>query len=785
MKVQVLAIPQTILFPGSIVRLSAEALDSKKTDDKILVVPKLENGSLSTYGTVANRLAIPRQESVLLEGLYRAKIQSVQQSDTGLDIANVEKVKDSVSSESRNRVELKLDKLKGLVKRLLDLSGADGASVMRKFVSATAASTVNSPGKLADILASVLPLDFDAKLKILSTTDVDKRLDLITEMVQAQTESMRKAVVKRPSQSASVSPSSDGDSEDSEVAELEHKLGELDLTADARRVVNRELKRLKRMHPSQAEYQVCRTYLETISEIPWSTQETEAITRDKIESAREILDAEHYGLEKVKKRLVEYLAVMYLRQEQAKRNPKTTIEDKAPILLLVGPPGVGKTSLAKSVARALDRKLHRISLGGVRDEAEIRGHRRTYVGAMPGLLVQGLRKVGVVNPVMVLDEIDKIGQGNNFHGDPSAAMLEVLDPEQNYSFNDHYINFPIDLSKTLFIATANSTDTIPGPLLDRMETIRIDGYTYMEKQHIAQRYLIPKQIRSNGVEPGTMEVPDKVLHTIATKYTREAGVRELERQVATLIRGKAVEQLQSNKKAKGKVIVKESELEKYLGLEKYHDDVVNDEVDEYADKNGVIHRRQATGVVNGLAYMGTGNGGLLTFEATKMKGKGGNLKMTGKLGDVISESGQIALSWVRANASRLGIEDKVFTQYDIHIHAPAGAIPKDGPSAGMAMTMALVSLLCDRTIPGDIAMTGEMTLRGKILPVGGVREKLLGAHMAGIKRVLLPFHLSKVVRDECKFIEETGMEIIYVKYIWDAIRAVWGFGDAIVLDSNL
>ncbi|KAA8915887.1 hypothetical protein TRICI_001901 [Trichomonascus ciferrii] len=809
----VLGIPSTVLFPGSIIRVNASAVDVKDEEDqRVIVAPKLGAGEMNDVGTIANVVPMKRQDSLLLEGLYRGRVARYTDDDKTAKV-------DRIHEGKVENVSGKLDELKGLVKQLLDLSGADGASVMSRFMSATAATTVNSPGKLVDILASVLPLEFEDKLKVLNCLEVDKRIDLVADMVKKHIGSLENAVVKRPGGNGKGNLSKkqreqllkrqlkaikeelgqlsddkaledgngdddlDGDNED-EITQLKNKLlsTETGLSSDARRVVVRELKRLKRMHPSQAEYQVCRTYLETLSELPWSTRSQKKMSLETMKKAREILDEDHYGLEKVKKRLVEYLAVLYLRQQQQEQENTAKSVERTPILLLVGPPGVGKTSLAQSVARAMDRKLHRISLGGVRDEAEIRGHRRTYVGAMPGLLVQGLRKVGVGNPVMVLDEIDKVGQGNNFHGDPSAALLEVLDPEQNHSFNDHYVNFPVDLSKTLFIATANSTETIPPALLDRMETIHIDGYTYMEKLHIARKYLVPKQIRASGLPENSLDISDEVIMKVATKYTREAGVRTLDRQIGSLCRGKAVDQLNETTENPHKITL--DDVQKYLGLERVHDDMVDDVVDEYTDVNGRVKRRHTFGVVNGLAYMGSGNGGLLMFEATLMPGGSGKLKLTGKLGDVISESGQIAMSWVRANCLKLGLPMSTLKESDIHIHAPAGAIPKDGPSAGIAMTTALVSLLGKKQIPGHIAMTGEMTLRGKVLPVGGIREKLLGAHLAGIKKVILPYHCQKVVKDECAFVDDIGMEIVYVKYIWDVFDAVWG-GENIYVDSIL
>ncbi|BFZ56668.1 ATP-dependent Lon protease pim1 [Savitreella phatthalungensis] len=435
---------------------------------------------------------------------------------------------------------------------------------------------------------------------------------------------------------------------------------------------------------------------------------------------------------------------------------------RAPIILLQGPPGTGKTSIAKSLATALGRKFHRISLGGVRDEAEIRGHRRTYVGAMPGLIVQALKKVGCCDPVILLDEIDKMSS-NSHHGDPSAAMLEVLDPEQNHAFNDHYVNIPVDLSKVLFIATANSLETIPAPLLDRMETISLPGYTFLEKKSIAERHLIPKQAKLNGLTPEQAQIAEEIIMKIATEYTREAGVRNLEREIGSVCRAKAVEYAES--KDSGELYHPEitpEDLERILGVPKFDSELAEKDVQP--------------GLVTGLAYMGSGNGGLLFLETAEMPGKGG-LQLTGRLGDVIKESAHIALSWTRSNAFRLGLtskpEDDVVKDKQIHVHAPAGAIPKDGPSAGVAMTLALVSLFSKRVVPPHIAMTGEMTLRGQVLPIGGVKEKVLAAHRAGIRTILLPYRnrkdvvadLPQNVRDEVKF--------VYVRHFVEVLHEVW------------
>ncbi|PKY37888.1 ATP-dependent protease La [Rhizophagus irregularis] len=553
----------------------------------------------------------------------------------------------------------------------------------------------------------------------------------------------------------------DSSHEDDDITDLTKRIKEAGLSPEANKAAQRELKRLKRMHSTQAEYQVVRTYLEWLSEIPWSKSTSEIIDIDK---ARQQLEDDHYGLESVKKRILEYLAVLKLKGDL-----------KGPILCLLGPPGVGKTSLGKSIASALGRKFHRISLGGVRDEAEIRGHRRTYIGAMPGLIAQGLKRVGANNPIFLLDEIDKVGHLSN-HGDPSAALLEVLDPEQNNTFNDHYLNVPLDLSKVLFIATANQVDTIPAPLLDRMELINIPGYTFEEKINIAQRHLLPKQITNHGLSLDDVKMLDEVLLKIASGYTREAGVRNFEREIASVCRAKAVEY--ANAKDKNELEnynneVTAKEIENILGVTKFDSEVAE--------------RAARPGVVTGLAWTSSGSGGILFIEATQMAGKG-DLQLTGKLGEVIRESARIALSWVRAHAFQLGIttsktEPTFFFQRDVHIHFPAGAIGKDGPSAGVALTIALVSLFTHRQVPTTTAMTGEITLRGQVLPVGGIKEKIIGAHRAGIKKVILPARNRKDVEGDVPVNVKNEINFVYANNIFDVLLGAFE-GEKIWSDST-
>ncbi|HEX5983584.1 MAG TPA: endopeptidase La, partial [Solirubrobacterales bacterium] len=521
-----------------------------------------------------------------------------------------------------------------------------------------------------------------------------------------------------------------------EVNELRQRIEEAELPEHARKAAERELSRLEKLPPAAAEHGVIRTYLEWLVELPWSKE-----TEDNLDlrHAREVLDADHYDLERIKDRILEYLAVRKL-------NPSSP----GPILCFVGPPGVGKTSLGKSIARALGREFERISVGGVRDEAEIRGHRRTYIGAMPGTIVRALRDAGSRNPVFMIDEIDKMGA--DFRGDPASAMLEVLDPAQNDSFRDHYLDLEFDLSDVVFIATANVLDTIPGPLLDRMETIELAGYTLEEKRHIARRYLVRRQIEANGLKPSQIEFADAALTAIVEEYTREAGVRNLERQIGTVCRKVAREVAEG--KVKGKVRVSGKKARELLGRRRV-----------FAEQR---RRTKDPGVATGLAWTPTG-GDVLFIEATSMPGSG-KLTITGQLGDVMKESAQAALSFVRGHCAEIApkLEDGWFAEHDIHIHVPAGAVPKDGPSAGVAMTVALSSLISGRPVRNDVAMTGEVTLTGQVLPIGGVKEKSLAAQRAGIKKVILP---SRNEADVAEIPEhELGnLEFAYVDEVSEAL----------------
>jgi ATP-dependent Lon protease len=515
----------------------------------------------------------------------------------------------------------------------------------------------------------------------------------------------------------------DGDQGD--LDGLEERIAKANLPSEADNVAKKQLKRLRSMQVGSAEYTVVRTYLDWILDLPW-TQSTE--DNMDIAEVRRVLDEDHYGLDKVKKRIVEYLAVRKLKKDK-----------KGPILCLIGPPGVGKTSLGKSIARALGRKFVRISLGGVHDEAAIRGHRRTYVGALPGQIIQGMKKASTINPVFMMDEVDKIG--HDFRGDPSAALLEVLDPEQNNTFADHYLEIPYDLSNVMFVATANIADPIPPPLRDRMEILEIPGYTRREKLAIARQHLIPKQLEEHGLKSEQLQITDEAVEEIIEHYTREAGVRSLERTIASVIRGVAVKVAEGETSPRS--VQTEEQLREFLGAIKYTSEVAE--------------RTEETGVATGLAWTSVG-GEILFIEATRMFGTG-KLQLTGQLGDVMKESAHAALSYVRTNAEKYGIPKDFLEKSDVHIHIPAGAMPKDGPSAGITMFTALVSLLTGSRVRHDVAMTGEISLRGRVLPIGGIKEKTLAAHRAGIKRVILPERnkadleeVPKEVRDELEFV---------------------------------
>jgi ATP-dependent Lon protease len=625
----------------------------------------------------------------------------------------------------------------------------------------TSVHNVEDPGRLADIIASHLTLKIEEKQNILEAVSFRVRLEVlcgllvkeieILEMerkihvrVRKQMEKTQKEYYLREQIKAIQKELGEADERAAEIEELKTKLRDLELPREALEKVNKEIERLAKMPPLSAEAVVVRNYLDWVMTLPWNT-----FTEDRLDvnMAEAILNEDHYGLEKVKERILEYLAVCQLTKEL-----------KGPILCLIGPPGVGKTSLAKSVARALNRKFVRFSLGGVRDEAEIRGHRRTYVGALPGKIVQIMKQAGSKNPVVLLDEIDKMS--TDFRGDPSSALLEVLDPEQNCAFGDHYLELTIDLSKVMFITTANTFHGIPRPLLDRMEIISISGYTEEEKVEIAKRHLLPKQMKEHGLTVKNLIIPEPMLQQIIANYTRESGVRSLERQLAAVCRKSARELVQTSKKL---IRLNKNNLQKFLGIPKY--------------RHNSAEEQDQVGVATGLAWTEVG-GDILLIEVTLIKGKG-QLILTGKLGEVMRESAQAAFSYIRSRSKALGIDDTVFEQYDIHIHIPEGAIPKDGPSAGITMATAMVSVLTNCPIHKDVAMTGEITLRGRVLPIGGLKEKVLAAHRSGIKKVLVPKENEKDleeipanIKEDVKLVLVDSMDEVWRHSLVTKIKAV-------------
>jgi ATP-dependent Lon protease len=618
-----------------------------------------------------------------------------------------------------------------------------------------AVANLDDPAALAHLIAGTLRISTEEKQELLEEVEVVARLRHLSQIlarelevvqlgtqiqtqVQSEIDKGQREFFLRQQMKAIQDELGEGDEQQAEVNELREKIEAAKLPEQAQKAADRELSRLEKLPPAAAEHGVIRTYLEWLTELPWAAESEDNLD---IGHAREVLDADHYDLEKVKDRILEYLAVRKLKPDSP-----------GPILCFVGPPGVGKTSLGRSIAKALGREFERISVGGVRDEAEIRGHRRTYIGALPGAIVRALRDAGSRNPVFMIDEIDKMGA--DFRGDPASAMLEVLDPAQNDSFRDHYLDLEFDLSEVMFIATANVLDTIPGPLQDRMETIELAGYTLDEKKHIARRYLVPRQIEANGLKPSQIEFADPALAAVIEEYTREAGVRSLERQIGTICR--KVARGVAEGKGKGKARISAKRARELLGRRRV-----------FAEQR---RRTKDPGVATGLAWTPTG-GDVLFIEATSMPGSG-QLTITGQLGDVMRESAQAALSYVRGHwreiAPQLG--EDWFAKHDIHVHVPAGAVPKDGPSAGVAMTVALSSLIGGRPVRNDVAMTGEVTLTGQVLPIGGLKEKSLAAQRAGIKRVLVPQRNEGDVAEIPEH-ERSELEFVYVDEVSKAIEA--------------
>ncbi|MGE7622810.1 endopeptidase La [Viridibacillus sp. NPDC096237] len=702
---------------------SVAALEHAMLEDNLifLVTQKemsIENPTpddLYTVGTVAyvkQMLKLPNGTiRVLVEGLNRAKVVDYRDAEE-FAVVEIENFEDS------NTVDAETEALMRTLLTYFEKYSKASSKVTTETYDTVA--DIEEPGRFADMVASYLPLKINGKQEILKIIDVKERLEIliqrlhdeqevlnlekkISSKVKRAMEKAQKEFYLREQMKAIQTELGDREGKTGEVSELKKKIQESGMPESTLKAAYKELDRYEKLPAAAAESGVIRSYIDWLVALPWK-EKTE--DRHDIKMAEKVLNRDHEGLDKVKERILEYLSVRQLKQSL-----------RGPILCLAGPPGVGKTSLAKSISEALNRKFVRISLGGVRDESEIRGHRRTYVGAMPGRIIQGMKKAGTVNPVFLLDEIDKMS--NDFRGDPSAAMLEVLDPEQNNTFSDHYIEETYDLSNVLFVATANDLSTIPGPLLDRMEIITIAGYTEQEKHEISKKHLIPKQLREHGLTKTQLQIRDDAIIDLIRFYTREAGVRGLERQIATLCRKAAMQIVAGDKK---RVVMAAKNLEDILGKHRFH--------------YGQAETENQIGVATGLAYTTVG-GDTLQIEVSLTPGKG-KLQLTGKLGDVMKESAQTALSYVRSKSEDLNIDSEFFDKHDIHIHVPEGAVPKDGPSAGITIVTAITSAITKRPIRREVGMTGEVTLRGRVLPIGGLKEKTLGAHRAGLTTIILP-----------------------------------------------
>jgi ATP-dependent Lon protease len=762
----ILPVRDTVLFPHAVLPLtvgresSIQLINSLGEEKTILVVAQREARvdtpqptdlyNLGTLATVHKVVKMPNQSLfVFTEGLQRAKLQEFSQLTPFLR-ADVEAIPDQEPEHSPE-----IEALQRNVLTLFQQIVAGSPTLSDELQ--TVAINIDEPGRLVDFVASSLPfLSTKDKQEILETSDVHRRLQSVNKHlakelevqqlrnkiqteVQDQVQQSQREYYLREQMKAIQKELGEQDEASRDVDELRQKIEAAGMPEEVKKEALKELTRLGRMSPMAADYSVTRNYIEWLAVLPWAKSSG---TEVDVKKAWEVLDTDHYDLKKVKDRILDYLSVRRLKPNM-----------KGPILCFVGPPGVGKTSLGRSIARALDRKFVRLSLGGVHDEAEIRGHRRTYIGALPGQIIQGIRRAETNDPVFVLDEVDKLGR--DFRGDPSSALLETLDPEQNSTFRDNYLDVPFDLSKVLFICTANMLDTIPEPLRDRMEIIDLQGYTEDDKVHIARKYLIPKQIDENGLKPEQIEIPENVVRFIVRHYTREAGVRNLERNIGTLCR-KQARRLAEGRDEKLTVTPQMLQEQEFLGGIKIRLDTE------------IAERTKRPGVAVGLAWTPAG-GDILFIEANKMKGKGG-FTMTGQIGQVMQESMQAALTWVRSNAVKLGVEEEFFKDNDIHIHVPAGAIPKDGPSAGVTMATALVSLLTDKQVRPLTAMTGEITLSGNVLPVGGIKEKFLAAKRSGVKNVLLPADNRMNVEEDLTAEQVEGIEVHYVTTIEEVLE---------------
>ncbi len=772
----VLPLRDIVIFPFMIVPLfvsrerSIRAVDQALAENRMIMLaaqkdPNMEEpgaGDLYDVGTVAiimRMLKLPDGRiRILVQGVARAKINYIE-DPSGFLQARIEELKEAPAQQS-----LELEALTRNVRGSLDKAVALGKNISPEVMAIV--TTVEDPARLADLAASNLELKVEDAQTVLEMIDVVPRLHRVNELlakeievltVQQEINTQAKGEIDRSQREfylrqqlkAIQAELGEGNELAEDITAYREKMAKAKMPKAVEEEVDRQLKKLERMHPDAAETGTLRNWLDIMVALPWSKSSKE--NHDLIK-AQEILDEDHYGLEKVKERIIEALAVRKIKEKP-----------KGPILCLAGPPGVGKTSLGRSIARALNRKFVRLSLGGVHDEAEIRGHRRTYVGSMPGRIIQAVQQAGTNNPLLMLDEIDKVS--SDFRGDPSSALLEVLDPEQNNSFRDNYLNVPFDLSNAMFMTTANVLETIQPALRDRMEIIRLSGYTEEEKMQIILRHVLPKQMEENGIKPEHLHISEPALRDIIAKYTRESGLRQLEREVGKICR-KVARRIAEGNSEQLKVTVKN--LHEFLGVAKV-------EPDE-------MLKHDQVGVVTGLAVTATG-GDILFIEAITMRGKG-VLQLTGQLGDVMRESAHAAYSFAKSRAQDLGIDEEVFTKYDIHIHIPEGAIPKDGPSAGISMATALVSVLSNRPVRKTVAMTGEITLRGNVLPIGGVKEKVLAAYRAQIKKVILPAQNRKDM-EEVPPEPQREMEFVFVEHIQEVLReALLPASDSLKAETN-
>jgi ATP-dependent Lon protease len=765
-EIGVLPLRNSVLFPHAIMpiqvgrRKTLNLLDDVVRDSKLIAVvsqrdPATDDpdpSGLYRVGCVARILKVVKLSgnnvNLIIQGVRRIRVDRFVSTDPFVKaaITPMDEVVDS-------GVELEAT-VRSLINQFQTFAKTSQA-VSNDLAEMVLSAGAGEPERLSDLAASVLPISVEEKIGLLERNNVNDRVQKLVEIVTREVElqdisskiqsqvadevgKTQRQYYLREQMKAIQKELGEDDDRTAELDEFRKKVEDAKMPEEARKAAEKEIDRLSKMPPQAAEYTVARTYLDWLVSLPWSVE-----TEDKLDvpAAKTVLDEDHYDLAKVKDRILEYLAVRSLKKDL-----------KGPILCLAGPPGVGKTSLGRSIARAMDRKFVRASLGGVRDEAEIRGHRRTYIGSLPGRIIQGIKKAGSNNPVFVLDEVDKLG--SDFRGDPSSALLEVLDPEQNNAFSDHYLEVPFDLSRVFFICTANVLDTIPPALRDRMEILRIPGYTEEDKIEIARAHIVPRQVGDHGLDAERIEIGDDAIRTVINEYTREAGVRSLDREIANLCRKAARRVVEGESE---KIVVDPETVTDMLGPVRFFRELA-----EWSDRSGVA---------TGLAWTQTG-GEILFIESTRMKGKG-KVTITGRLGDVMKESALAAGSWIRANANALGIDEDLFETSDFHIHIPAGAIPKDGPSAGVTLTTSLVSLLTGIPVAPELAMTGEITLRGKVLPVGGIKEKVIAAKSAGIKRVILPEKNRKDL-DDVSDVIRSALAFHFVAEIEDVLRLAFG-----------